>query len=45
MKDGYNSASRYYLSHTRDTARQKAINVLLGVPDQGEWQKKKMGIL
>ncbi|PAV65221.1 hypothetical protein WR25_20741 isoform A [Diploscapter pachys] len=35
MKDGYNSASRYYLSHVRDTARQKAINRLLGQPDQG----------
>uniref|UniRef100_A0A1I7XE57 SAC domain-containing protein n=1 Tax=Heterorhabditis bacteriophora TaxID=37862 RepID=A0A1I7XE57_HETBA len=35
MKDGYNSASRYYLSHMRDSARQKAINALLGQPDKG----------
>lgn len=36
VKDGYNSASRYYLSHVKDTARQKAMNLLLGVPDQGK---------
>ncbi|CAJ0596175.1 unnamed protein product [Cylicocyclus nassatus] len=35
MKDGYNSASRYYLSHVRDSSRQKAINALLGKKDQG----------
>ncbi|CAI4222193.1 unnamed protein product [Auanema sp. JU1783] len=35
MKDGYNSASRYYLSHVRDSTRQKAINHLLGEPDLG----------
>ncbi|RCN26673.1 hypothetical protein ANCCAN_27600 [Ancylostoma caninum] len=35
MKDGYNSASRYYLSHVRDSSRQKAINALLGNKDQG----------
>lgn len=36
MKDGYNSASRYYLSHVRDSSRQKAINALLGYKDQGK---------
>ncbi|WKX89407.1 hypothetical protein Q1695_008791 [Nippostrongylus brasiliensis] len=35
MRDGYNSASRYYLSHVRDSSRQKAINALLGNKDQG----------
>ncbi|CAJ0571375.1 unnamed protein product, partial [Mesorhabditis spiculigera] len=30
MKDGYNSASRYYLSHMRDARRQAAMNSLLG---------------
>uniref|UniRef100_A0A8R1DEZ9 SAC domain-containing protein n=1 Tax=Caenorhabditis japonica TaxID=281687 RepID=A0A8R1DEZ9_CAEJA len=30
MKDGYNSASRYYLTHTRDAQRQKAINLVTG---------------
>lgn len=30
MKDGYNSASRYYLTHTRDAQRQKAINIVTG---------------
>ena len=35
VRDGYNSASRYYLSHMKDTVRQKAINLFLGVPDQG----------
>ncbi|KAK5986388.1 Phosphatidylinositide phosphatase SAC2 [Trichostrongylus colubriformis] len=35
MRDGYNSASRYYLSHVRDSSRQKAINVLLDNKDQG----------
>ncbi|KAK6056700.1 hypothetical protein COOONC_05788 [Cooperia oncophora] len=35
MRDGYNSASRYYLSHIRDSSRQKAINTLLDYKDQG----------
>ncbi|VDM56615.1 unnamed protein product [Angiostrongylus costaricensis] len=35
VRDGYNSASRYYLSHMRDSSRQKAINALLGYKDQG----------
>ncbi|KAK6011886.1 hypothetical protein OSTOST_23016, partial [Ostertagia ostertagi] len=35
MRDGYNSASRYYLSHIRDSSRQKAINALLDYKDQG----------
>ncbi|VDN06935.1 unnamed protein product [Thelazia callipaeda] len=30
VKDGYNSASRYYLSHMRDAQRQLAIDALLG---------------
>ncbi|CAI2293370.1 unnamed protein product [Caenorhabditis sp. 36 PRJEB53466] len=30
MKDGYNSASRYYLTHTKDAQRQKAINLVTG---------------
>ncbi|CAJ0930054.1 unnamed protein product, partial [Mesorhabditis belari] len=34
MKDGYNSASRYYLSHMRDARRQKAMNALLGVEEE-----------
>ncbi|KAE9549760.1 hypothetical protein FO519_007030 [Halicephalobus sp. NKZ332] len=29
VKDGYNSASRYYLSHMRDEQRQKAINAVI----------------
>ncbi|KAI6178217.1 SAC domain-containing protein [Aphelenchoides besseyi] len=29
MKDGYNSASRYYLSHVRDAQRQRAIEALI----------------
>ncbi|VDO46042.1 unnamed protein product [Haemonchus placei] len=35
MRDGYTSASRYYLSHVRDSSRQKAINALLDYKDQG----------
>uniref|UniRef100_A0A915KYU6 Inositol phosphatase domain-containing protein n=1 Tax=Romanomermis culicivorax TaxID=13658 RepID=A0A915KYU6_ROMCU len=30
LKDGYNSASRYYMCHLRDRNRQKAIDVVLG---------------
>ncbi|MFH4975324.1 hypothetical protein AB6A40_002033 [Gnathostoma spinigerum] len=30
VKDGYSSASRYYLCHTRDAQRQTAIDCLLG---------------
>lgn len=30
VRDGYNSASRYYLSHMRDAQRQLAIDALLG---------------
>lgn len=29
MKDGYNSASRYYLSHMKDARRQRAIDAVL----------------
>jgi len=29
VKDGYNSASRYYLSHMKDAQRQKAIDALI----------------
>lgn len=29
MKDGYNSASRYYLSHVHDAQRQRIIDALL----------------
>ncbi|ULU14346.1 hypothetical protein L3Y34_016695 [Caenorhabditis briggsae] len=36
MKDGYNSASRYYLTHTRDAQRQKAINIVTGQSEVGE---------
>lgn len=28
MKDGYNSASRYYLSHVKDAQRQRAMDVI-----------------
>lgn len=31
LKDGVNSASRYYICHTRDAQRQLAIDLLLGV--------------
>jgi len=31
VKDGYHSASRYYMSHMRDRSRQMAIDLLLGV--------------
>lgn len=30
VKDGYNSASRYYLSHMRDAQRQLAVDAVLG---------------
>lgn len=30
VKDGYNSASRYYLNHLRDASRQAAKDLLLG---------------
>ena len=33
VKDGYNSASRYYISHLRDEWRQQAIDALLGVTE------------
>lgn len=33
MRDGYNSASRYYLSHMHDAQRQHLINVLLAGSD------------
>lgn len=36
MKDGYNSASRYYLTHTRDAQRQKAINIVTGQQEEEE---------
>ncbi|CAG9531405.1 unnamed protein product [Cercopithifilaria johnstoni] len=37
VKDGYNSASRYYLSHMRDAQRQLAVDTLLGKSlDAGE---------
>lgn len=36
MKDGYNSASRYYLTHTRDAQRQKAINIVTGQIEMDE---------
>uniref|UniRef100_A0A8R1XZ05 SAC domain-containing protein n=1 Tax=Onchocerca volvulus TaxID=6282 RepID=A0A8R1XZ05_ONCVO len=39
VKDGYNSASRYYLSHMRDAQRQRAVDALLGkFVDAGESQ-------
>ncbi|VIO96841.1 Uncharacterized protein BM_BM6251 [Brugia malayi] len=39
VKDGYNSASRYYLSHMRDAQRQLAVDTLLGMSlDAGETQ-------
>ena len=30
MRDGYNSASRYYLCHVRDAHRQAAMDIFLG---------------
>ncbi|CBX53341.1 SAC domain-containing protein [Caenorhabditis elegans] len=36
MKDGYNSASRYYLTHTKDAQRQKAINIVTGQTEADE---------
>ena len=30
MKDGVNSASRYYLNHVRDAFRQAAIDLMTG---------------
>ncbi|KAL3998072.1 hypothetical protein ACH3XW_13535 [Acanthocheilonema viteae] len=42
VKDGYNSASRYYLSHMRDAQRQLAVDTLLGKSlDIGESQDEK----
>ena len=32
MKDGVNSASRYYLNHVRDAYRQAAIDLVTGHP-------------
>jgi len=32
VKDGVNSASRYYLNHMKDTYRQAAIDMLIGIP-------------
>lgn len=34
MRDGYNSASRYYLSHMHDAQRQQIINILLAGSDE-----------
>lgn len=34
MRDGYNSASRYYLSHVHDAQRQQLINILLAGSDE-----------
>ncbi|VDK73880.1 unnamed protein product [Litomosoides sigmodontis] len=37
VKDGYNSASRYYVSHMRDAQRQLAVDAVLGKSvDAGE---------
>uniref|UniRef100_A0A5S6QD13 SAC domain-containing protein n=1 Tax=Trichuris muris TaxID=70415 RepID=A0A5S6QD13_TRIMR len=33
VKDGYHSASRYYLSHVKDYRRQMSIDCLLGLSD------------
>ncbi|EFO27739.2 hypothetical protein LOAG_00741 [Loa loa] len=42
VKDGYNSASRYYLSHMRDAERQLAVDALLGKSlDADESQSEK----
>ncbi|MCP9261139.1 Phosphatidylinositide phosphatase SAC2 [Dirofilaria immitis] len=42
VKDGYNSASRYYLSHMRDAHRQLAVDALLGkFLDAGESEGKQ----
>lgn len=40
MKDGYNSASRYYLTHTRDAQRQKAINIVTGQTEVVETEEE-----
>ena len=32
MKDGYNSASRYYLNQFKDAYRQLALDILSGQP-------------
>ncbi|EDV22880.1 uncharacterized protein TRIADDRAFT_58545 [Trichoplax adhaerens] len=38
MKDGYNSANRYYLNRFRDTYRQTVIDIMLGNPVTEELQ-------
>uniref|UniRef100_A0A914R9B9 SAC domain-containing protein n=1 Tax=Parascaris equorum TaxID=6256 RepID=A0A914R9B9_PAREQ len=37
VRDGYTSASRYYLSHMRDSQRQLAIDALLNEVLVGGW--------
>jgi len=45
VKDGVNSASRYYLNHIRDTYRQAAIDVLIGKEISEELFKTEKGII
>ncbi|VDN39671.1 unnamed protein product [Gongylonema pulchrum] len=37
VRDGYNSASRYYLCHMRDAQRQHAIDACLGKLSTRNW--------
>ena len=43
VKDGVNSASRYYLNHIRDSYRQAAIDVLIGKEIGEELLKSEKG--
>ena len=45
VKDGVNSASRYYLNHIRDSYRQAAIDVLIGKELGDELLKSEKGEL
>merc|ERR1711970_1329945 len=44
VKDGVNSASRYYLNHIRDSYRQAAIDVLVGKEVSEDLFKTEKGI-
>jgi len=45
VKDGVNSASRYYLNHIRDSYRQAAIDVLVGKEVSEDLFKTEKGII
>jgi len=45
VKDGVNSASRYYLNHIRDSYRQAAIDVLIGKEISEDLFKTEKGII